>query len=89
MDFGSSVDVARKLQTLFVEAGWREDPAYVADSPTGRLFGLHKDDQLALVDVGWLSSSEVTCPTDQPISACDMKPEQQKFFITVNVAQIQ
>ncbi len=86
-DFSSFVEVAQQIQTLLTEQGWAIDPAYFADSPTGTLFGMRKDSQLALVDVGWLASAGVNCPKDQPISACNIKPEQQNYTITLNVAQ--
>lgn len=87
VDFASSPEVAQQLQELFTSQGWILDAAYAADSPTGTLFGLRKNSQLALIDVGWIAAAGVTCPQDQPISACDIKPEQKNYVITVNVAQ--
>lgn len=87
--FPGFVQVAQQLQALLEGQGWTVDPAYFADSPTGTLFALRKGSELALVDVGWLASAGVNCPPDQPISACDIKPEQQNYTITVNVAQAQ
>jgi hypothetical protein len=86
VDFGSFLDTAQKLQTAFEEAGWEVDLAYLADGPTGTAFGLRKDTKLALVSVGWDPAEGVRCPTDFPISACNITPEQQLFTITVNVA---
>jgi hypothetical protein len=86
-DFPGFVQVAQQLEQLFVGQGWTVDQAYAADSPTGTLFGLRRANQLALVDVGWIATSDVICPKDQPISACDIKPEQQNYVIMVNVAE--
>jgi hypothetical protein len=86
-DFPSFVEVAQQLERLLTDQGWTADPAFVADSPTGALFGMRKNGQLALVDVGWIARSDVICPKDQPISACGMKPEQQLYTIMVNAAQ--
>ncbi len=84
---GGFVAVAQQLHALLEGQGWRYDQAYAADSPTGTLFGLRKNMELVLVDVGWLASAGVSCPKDQPISACDIKPEQQNYTITLNVGQ--
>ncbi len=85
--FPGSAQVARQLDELLTGQGWTVDPAYAADAPTGTLFGAHKDRRLALVDVGWIAKAGVNCPTNQPISACDIKPDQQIYTITVNAAQ--
>jgi hypothetical protein len=85
--FPSVPEVVQQLRTLLAGQGWTIDQAYAADSPTGTLFGLRKDGQLALVDVGWIASAGVNCPKGQPISACNIKPEQQNYTITVNAGQ--
>jgi hypothetical protein len=84
---GGFVQVAQQLRPLLEGQGWRYDQAYAADSPTGTLFGLRRNMELVLVDVGWLASAGVNCPKDQPISACDIKPEQQMYTIMLNVAR--
>lgn len=87
VQFPNFVEVAQQLQAFFEGQGWRYDQAYAADSPTGTLFGMRKDLQLALVDVGWIAGADVKCPPDQPVSACDIKPEQQFYTVMVNVGQ--
>jgi len=41
---------------------------------------------LMLIDVEWLPSPDANCPTDQPISACDLKPEQKLYTIQIQTA---
>jgi hypothetical protein len=41
---------------------------------------------LMLITVGWEPSPEVQCPEDQPISACDLKPEQQLYTVQIQTA---
>lgn len=85
-DFGSFVDASQELQAAFEEEGWESDMNYQADGPTGTAWAMRQGDQLALFSVGWTPAEDAKCPPDQPISTCDVKPEQQMFEIMVNVA---
>ncbi|HEY0603146.1 MAG TPA: hypothetical protein VGD58_09555 [Herpetosiphonaceae bacterium] len=86
-ELGSFVDVADKIRTLLAEQGWTEDHGYIADGPTGTATGFRKDNALAVMSVGWQPAPEVQCPADQPISACEVAPEQQIFDISLSLAQ--
>jgi hypothetical protein len=66
--------------------GWEEQPSYQADGPTGSATGLTRDMALMLITVGWEPSPEVQCPADQPISACDIKPEQRLYTVQIQTA---
>jgi hypothetical protein len=87
-DFTNFVDVARQLEAMLTEQGWTQDMAFVADGPTGTAMGLRMDNKLALLSVGWDPSEDADCPDDQPISACELAPEQQLYTITLNVAEL-
>jgi hypothetical protein len=82
--FSDQVSVARTL----VEAmqGWTEDPQYQADGPTGTSTALRRDMALMIISVGWTPSPEVECPKDQPISACELKPEQKLYTVQISTA---
>lgn len=86
-EFGNFVEVADKIRALLTEQGWTEDHAYMADGPTGTAAGFRKGSALALMSVGWQPGPEVQCPADQPISACEVAPEQQIFDISLSLAQ--
>lgn len=86
-EFGSFVEVAEKIRATLIEQGWTEDQSYLADGPTGTAAGFHKDTALAVMSVGWSPAPEVQCPAGQPISACQVAPEQQIFDISLNLAQ--
>jgi hypothetical protein len=85
-NFPSFIEVAQDLSAMMVERGWVEDTRYIADGPTGTATAFRLDNQLALLSVGW-DPAPGACPEDQPISACELAPEQQLYSITLQVAQ--
>jgi hypothetical protein len=85
VDFGNPSDVTAKLVSAFV--GWTEQVAYQADGPTGSATAMTRDMGLLLIRAEWSPAPEVSCPADQPISACGIKPEQQVYTIEIQVAQ--
>lgn len=87
-DFGNFVDVAQSIREVFEAEGWTEDEAAIADGPTGTATSYFKDTTVAAVRVNWEPSDEVDCPTDQPISECDIEPSQQNFTISIELVQI-
>jgi hypothetical protein len=84
-DFASPGEVTAKLAGAF--AGWTEQPAYQADGPTGSATALTRDMGLLLISVNWTPAPEAKCPADQPISACDLTPEQKLYTLTLQAAQ--
>lgn len=66
--------------------GWTEQTAYQASGPTGEATGMTRDTGLMLIRVEWTPAPGVQCPPDQPISACDIKPEQKLYTIQIQTA---
>ncbi len=87
-DFGNFVDVAQSIRGVFEAEGWTEDEAAIADGPTGTATSYFKDTTVAAVNVNWEPADEANCPTDQPISECDIEPSQQNFTISIELVQI-
>jgi hypothetical protein len=87
LDFESFAVVADNLKGMLETRGWQEDSMYAADGPTGTAIGFRKGDGLCLLNVGWEPSGDANCPQDQPISACQLAPEQQLYTIVLNCAQ--
>ncbi len=85
-DFTSFHDVYMRLSELLAELGWSLDMQYQADGPTGTHSAFRRDAGLILVSVGWEPSADANCPADQPISACDLAPEQQVYTIILSAA---
>lgn len=84
---GTELAVTSNLQFLLEDQGWIVDMQYAAGGPTGSAFGMRQDERLALVSVMWTPSADANCPDDQPISACNLTPEQMLFTIIVQAAQ--
>ncbi len=70
-----------------VGAGWDEQPQYQADGPTGTAKALARDMALMLLAVKWEPAEGVVCPSDQPISACELTPDQKIYTVEIDVAQ--
>ena len=87
LDFENHMVVAEALREALGQQGWQADFTYAADGPTGTGNGFRKDNALCLFSVGWEPAADANCPTDQPISACELSPEQQLYTITLNCAQ--
>jgi hypothetical protein len=86
VDFESFSAVAATLRQILSDQGWTEDSQYQADGPTGTAFGVRQDNALALASVSWEPSPDANCPKDEPISNCQLTPEQQLYTITLNLA---
>jgi tetratricopeptide (TPR) repeat protein len=87
LDFESFMAVADRLREMLRYQRWREDFMYAADGPTGTGAGFQRAGELCLLTVGWEPSQDADCPQDQPISACQLAPEQQLYTIELNCAQ--
>jgi putative hemolysin len=87
-DFENAWTTADSLRAMFEANGWAEDPQYQADGPTGTASAFRRDNALAIMSVMWLPSDDANCPDDQPISACDIAPEQQLYTITLSLGEL-
>jgi putative hemolysin len=84
VQFESPFAVVNALGSMLDEQGWTADPMFVADGPTGTAAGYRKGDQICLAAAIWHPDNSANCPADQPISACEVKPEQQNYTVTLN-----
>lgn len=87
LDFENVVVVFEALATMLQARGWQEDIQYAGGGPTGILAGYRQANALCLSLVGWEPSEDADCPSDQPIDACQLSPEQKLYRITLNCAQ--
>ncbi|MCT7952348.1 hypothetical protein NG798_21360 [Ancylothrix sp. C2] len=85
-NFQSINQVAKDLETMLTDQGWQPDNNYAADSPTGKQRGFRKGNNLALLKVETNPSENAKCPENQPISACQVAPEQMVYDISLNIA---
>jgi putative hemolysin len=84
LQFESPAAVVTALGSMLEDQGWTADPMLVADGPTGTAAGYRKGDQICLAAAMWEPDESANCPEDQPISACQVKPEQQNYTVTLN-----
>lgn len=86
VDFSNHGEVFMQLKNMLITMGWTPDPKYDGGGPTGTLGAFRRDMGLILVEVGWEPSEDADCPQDQPISACNLEPEQQIYTIKLSAA---
>lgn len=82
--FGSLSEATTALEQIFTSQAWQVDPSYGAAGPTGQITGYRSDGLLCVLRVEWEPAPGVDCPTDQPISACVLTPEQKMYTAVVN-----
>lgn len=85
--FPDFIEVSRQLGAMLGEHGWTEDTAYIADGPTGTATAFRKRAALGLLTVGWSPAPQAGCPTDQPVTSCQLAPAQQLYTIVLLLAQ--
>ena len=84
VQFESPAAVVDELGNMLEEQGWTQDPQLVADGPTGTSAGYRKGDQICWAGAQWEPDESANCPQDQPVSACQVTPEQQLYTVTLN-----
>jgi putative hemolysin len=84
LEFESPVAVVNALGSMLEDQGWTVDLMLVADGPTGTAAGYRKGDQICMAAAKWEPDESANCPEDQPVSACQVKPEQQNYTVTLN-----
>jgi hypothetical protein len=72
---------------MILPRGWVEDFRCMAGGPTGEGYGFRQANKLCQASVSWEPSEDADCPADQPISACELSPEQQLYTVHLNCAQ--
>jgi hypothetical protein len=87
LDFEHFMVVADTLREIFEQRGWQEDPVCTAAGPTGTGTSFRQGNIFCLLSAGWEPSEDADCPTDQPISACELSPEQKLYTVAFNCAQ--
>jgi hypothetical protein len=84
VQFEGPVAVVNALGSMLEDEGWTVDPMLQADGPMGTAAGYRKGDQICMAAAIWEPDDSANCPQDQPISACQVKPEQQLYTVTLN-----
>ncbi len=84
VQFESPRVVVSALGSMLEEQGWTADPLLAAGGPTGAGLGYRNGDQICRVDAIWHPDDSANCPQDEPVSTCELTPEQQNYTVTLN-----
>ena len=85
--FQGPAALANRLGNMLEDQGWTADPMLAAGGPSAIDLGYRKGEQLCWASAGWQPDASANCPKDQPISTCQVTPEQQLYTVTLNCAQ--
>lgn len=70
-----------------VALGFTELPLYQADGPTGSASVLYRDMALLQITTEWAPSEADLCSPEEPISSCELKPEQKIFTLQLILSE--
>jgi hypothetical protein len=87
VDFPAGPDSSAVMAAMQAE-GWTSLTDYAAGGPQTNIVGFDKGDELCVYTEHWQPAPEVQCPQDQPIGACEMKPEQRLWTITMECVTV-
>jgi hypothetical protein len=85
-NFQNLNEVVKDVELMLTQQGWEPDNKYAADGPTGKQRAFRKDNNLALFTVDGNPSEDAKCPDNQPISACNVSPDQMMYEVYLNIA---
>jgi hypothetical protein len=83
--FASPADLVAKISKVF--ADWRDDPNRAAEGPGGAEKGYVSGDRIASVDVSWEPGPGVVCSDKQPLSACNILPQQKLWNAVIDIVE--
>jgi hypothetical protein len=84
LNFENILVVQDALVGVLQARGWVEDVQYQGGGPGAFLTGYRQGDALCLALAYWEPSDDANCPSDQPLGACDLAPEQKLYTITLD-----
>lgn len=83
--FADAFAIAQSADVILTASGWSLTNG--ADGPMGTMREYRAGNLIAILSIGWKLAPGVSCPPDQPISACPLTPEQKIYTVTVQVAE--
>ena len=85
--FQSPAALVNKLGKMLEDQEWTADSMLAAGGPNAIDLGYRKGEQICWAGAGWQPDAAANCPQDQPVSACQVTPEQQLYTVTLNCAE--
>jgi hypothetical protein len=83
--YAAPTELMAKLASVF--GAWQDDPARADSGPAEADKGFVKDNRIATVDVSWEPGPGASCSDKQPLSACNITPQQKLWTVTVDVVE--
>jgi Tol biopolymer transport system component/putative hemolysin len=83
-EFKDPDSVVKTLGAMLETEGYKADPMLIANGPTGEDQGYRNGDQICWAGAQWWPDASANCPQDQPVSACQVTPQQQDYTVTLN-----
>jgi hypothetical protein len=84
LSVAGAADLMTKLAGAF--ADWREDPARAESGADSAEKGFTRGASIATVEVSWEPGPGVTCSDKQPLSACQISPQQKLWNVVIDAA---
>jgi hypothetical protein len=84
--FTSPDATMKALADTLTGGGWEEDMMLAAGGPTGIGAGFRSGDVFCLASAMWTPDASANCPSDAPISTCEVTPAQQLYSVTLDCA---
>ena len=83
--FGAPAELVAKLAPVF--GGWQDDPARAESGPAEADKGFVSGSRIATVEVSWEPGPGATCSDKQPLSACNITPQQKLWNVMVDIVE--
>jgi len=81
--YAGPAELIAKIATVFGD--WRADPARDAAGADGAEKGLVNGNRIATIQVSWEPGPGVTCSDKQPLSACNVLPQQKLWSAIIDI----
>jgi len=83
--FAAPTELLAKLAPVF--SGWQDDPARADSGPAEADKGFVSSNRIAAVAVSWEPGPGASCSDKQPLSACNITPQQKLWTVTVDIVE--
>jgi hypothetical protein len=90
VEAGASLEeFSNAVSQIFANLGFSQDkPAATAENPNGVAYLMRRDQELASVEIDAQAVEFEDCPEDQPVSECNLPPEQISYSLRVYYSQL-
>ncbi len=83
--FAAPADLMTKLATVF--SGWQDDPARADSGPAEADKGFVQGSRVATVEVSWEPGPGASCSDKQPLSTCNITPQQKLWSVAIDIVE--